>query len=128
MNDLRVLVLGDGLVLGSGIRDLLSREADLEVIARAHDETGALVEQIDDTDVDVVVLDETACLDETASWVPVLQRCPELRVIMVCTDSNCLQVLERSKIEIDGAADLVDAVRSVGRRPSTGKGGSHRDR
>ncbi|MFO7743527.1 MAG: hypothetical protein R6X31_14590 [Anaerolineae bacterium] len=117
MNDLRVLVLGDGLVLGSGIRDLLSREADLEVIARAHDETGALVEQLDDTDVDVVVLDESACLADPGSWLPVLQRCPELRVVMVCTDSNCVQVLERSKIQIDGAADLVEAVRGVGRRP-----------
>lgn len=116
MNDLRVLVLGDGLVLGSGIRDLLSREADLEVIARAHDETGALLEQIDDTDVDVVVLDETAFLVDPARWLPGLQRCPELRVIMVCTDSNCVQVFEKARIQIDEAADLIDAVRGLDRR------------
>jgi chemotaxis response regulator CheB len=117
MNHLRVLVLGDGSLLGSGIRDLLSREADLEIVDRADDGTSPLIEQISCMGADVVVVDGMSDPAHRTRILSVLERCPDLRVVVVDADTNRVRIYERHRVIIRQAADLVDIVRGVQRRP-----------
>lgn len=113
MNQLRVLVLGDRSVLGSGVREVLSHEADMEVVRLVHDDAVPLLEQIRRDRADVVVLDEIAHETDCAKILSTLERSPGLRIVLISTDSNCLKVYERRQITVRDTGDLVDAVRGV---------------
>ena len=109
----RVLVFGDGLLLDSGIVNLLSREADLEIVEMASDDTAALLRQIELFQPTVVVLDELTYLADRTKLLAFLENDPEIRVVMVSADSNLMSIYQGRQVAITQATDFVNIVRGV---------------
>jgi DNA-binding NarL/FixJ family response regulator len=105
------------LLLDAGITNLLSLEADIEIVDLSADETLGLIEQIEDLQPDVVVLDEITYQAGETGLLAFLERSSQPRVVIVSADSNLLFIYEGHQVPIKEAADLVNAVRRLRERP-----------
>lgn len=113
----RVLVFGNELLLSAGVANLLSREADLEIVNAMSGDTATLVEQIQAYRPDVVVLDEVTYLSVRTELLASFETYPELRVVMVSQESNLIQIYQGQQVSITQATDFVNIVRGCEPRP-----------
>jgi len=105
----RVLVGENQRLLGAGIENLLRREADLLVTGITLASTEALLQAIDRSHPDVVVLDESA-IDATR-LLDVLENRPTLRVLLVSEEDGLVRTYEARQVFVRRATELVDLVR-----------------
>ncbi len=106
----RVLVRGNHRLLGAGIENLLRREADLLVFGVTLESEAALVQAIDRSQPDVVVLDGSTI--DPAAVLALLQNYLKLRVLLVSADDGLIRTYETRQVVVTQAAELVDLVRS----------------
>jgi DNA-binding NarL/FixJ family response regulator len=107
----RVLVIQSKHLLATGILYLLNRELDLNVFDATCNDEIALLEHIKNIKPAVLVMDESSQLTDHFSFFPLLNDCPNLRVIVVDERKNRIHVYEIQELEVRRAADLVTAIR-----------------
>lgn len=105
-----VLVSENQRLLGAGIENLLRREADLLVTGITLGSQEALLQAIDRTHPDVVVLDGST-IDATR-LLGLLENRPRLRVVLVSADDGLVRTYEAQQVVVTRATELVDLVRS----------------
>lgn len=116
MSLLRVLVLRDRLLLGSGIRDLLAGEEDMDVRTLHCDDAQEVMDQVEDAQFDVLILDEDACGADPGNLISVFKTRPGLRVIVVSPTTNQVHVYDGNQITVTQAADVINVVRGTRRQ------------
>lgn len=117
MSPQRVLVFGDTRLLDAGIANLLSRQADLEMVNIASDDTATLLGQIETHRPDAIVLDELTYRADRTKLLAFLENYPEIRVILVSADSNLISIYQGQQVTITQVTDFVNIVRGVQGRP-----------
>jgi DNA-binding NarL/FixJ family response regulator len=105
----RVLVGENQRLLGAGIENLLRREPDLSVTGTTLASTEALLQAIDRSHPDVVVLDGSA-IDATR-LLDLLENRPTLRVLLVSEEDGLVRTYEARQVVVRRATELVDLVR-----------------
>jgi len=109
----RVLVFGNGLLLGAGIVNLLSRESDLEIVEISSHDTAALTRQVEVFQPAVVVLDELTYLADRTKLLAFFENYSEIQLIMVSADRNLIRIYQGQQVAITQAADFIDIVRDT---------------
>lgn len=116
----RILVVDDHPLFRDGVRTALSGEADLEVVAEAHDVASALARVADDPP-DVVLMDlnlpDASGIEATRA---VLAEHPSVRVLVMTMSQDDDAVVAAMRagargyvVKGTGRRDLVDSVRTV---------------
>jgi response regulator of citrate/malate metabolism len=103
-----LLVIESGLFIGEIINDMLKDRCEgmeVQILIQASEaEINRVVEQFSP---DIVMVDDTTP-DETIKAVLLLSlRFPNLRVVVVCADSNRIQVYDPQRIEVERMEDFL---------------------
>ncbi len=107
----RVLIVENGLLLGAGIKNLLSREADLDLVGLTPSNEAELIKNIKLFKPEVVILDEATYLTNAIRLLALLKNYPELRLVVVNTNNNLMYVYDKQKRLVSQATDLVNVIR-----------------
>lgn len=119
---IRVLIVDDHAILRAGVREMLSEEADLQVVAEAGSAEDALQQLRDDLKVDVVVLDITLPGQSGIDLLKQLRRDrPELAILVLSMHPERSFAVRLMRAGANGYVpkmivpeELVKAVRAVG--------------
>jgi DNA-binding NarL/FixJ family response regulator len=117
---IRIALADDHIVLRAGLRSLLERQRDFEVVGEAGDGR-ALLRLVDETNPDVVITDiGMPQLNGTEATSQIVTKHPQTRVIVLSMHSDEAYVLRALKVGARGylvkesaEADLMTAIRTV---------------
>jgi len=108
----RVLIIINKLLFRVGLEGLLSREDDLRIQSVNFNPGRSLSEQIRGYEPDVIVVDESLKFSPTASFIDLLMGLPNIRVLVVNTRENKVQIYDKHEIQIAGSLDLISAIKN----------------
>ena len=107
----RVLVICNEVLLLAGVESLLARELDLDVCTIALGEGNHFISEIERFEPQVVVLDERLVLSRFSLLLELLNRFPELSVMVVDDKENLLHIYDKHEVAVRQGTDLVSAIR-----------------
>lgn len=104
----RLLIIESGLFIGEIINDMLkTRCGDLEVRSAIQPSVTDINRIIVDFFPDIVMVDDTSP-DEVLKAILLLSlRFPNLRVLVICADSNRVQVYDTQRVEVERMEDFL---------------------
>lgn len=117
---IRILIADDHDVVAEGLRFMVAAQPDMEVIACVQDSREAVRLAVE-TVPDVVLIDHAMPqLNGTEAAQIILDRCPQIRVIVVSMYSNQIHVVRALQagamgyvVKKSAAKEIVDAIRTV---------------
>lgn len=107
----RVLVICDGLIIGSGIESILSREDDLILMHNVLTTERALKKEIESFTPDVIIIDENLKIWDLSRLLSLLKRVPAVRLMILALNENRVQIFDKQDVLINQLADFVNEVR-----------------
>lgn len=116
MNPRRVLLLGRPGLFAQGVRDILERESDIEVLG-LHAVAGDAVTDVESFDPDVVIIAEEDPSDADLV-VQILRTYPDLPLVRVDLEEKAVHV-HRSEQVAATSTSLLDAIRGLPARMSS---------
>jgi chemotaxis response regulator CheB len=106
MSEKQILLIESGQFIGGVIHSLFANHDQLRVIEAAPANNRELLQIIHKHNPEIVVLDDTVC----GSYLPVLLRYMQnkdnIRVVVVQTDSNQVQLYQKQQINLRKTADF----------------------
>ena len=111
MRKKKVLVWATDLLLGAGVEFLLANEADLKVIGIAAEGETGLLKAIERHQPWVAILDEDDFPKDDIIWGLLLTDYPDLRLILVSTEHNYVQIYQKRDLLLKKASDLAEIIR-----------------
>jgi chemotaxis response regulator CheB len=106
-----LMEIDNKLLLGAGVENLLSDQADLYVVGTTSPDGATLLEIVKHLQPDLVILDETYFLALALSLLVELLAYPQLRIITVSANAGRVQVYYQRQLQIIREADLVHLIR-----------------
>ena len=107
----RVLVVCNEILLLAGVESLLARELDLDVCTIVLSERDDFITEIERSEPQVVVLGERLVLSRFSLLLELLNRFPELRVMVIDDEENILHIYDKHEVAVRQGTDLVSAIR-----------------
>jgi hypothetical protein len=107
----RVLVICEGLLIGSGIESILSREDDLLLMHNVLTTEPALNKEIESFRPDVIIIDENLKIWDLSRLLSFLKRVPTVRLMILAVHENRVQIFDKQDVLISQLADFVNEVR-----------------
>lgn len=107
----RVLIIDTRSLLVAGIKSVLSREPDLHVEAIAPEGEAALIEAIERSRPDTVVLDEGSLVFDVPGLLALLEEYPVFRVVVLRADNSVARIYDKQQVLLRQVSDLVTAIR-----------------
>lgn len=107
----RVLVICEGLLIGSGIESILSREDDLLLMHNVLTTEPALNKEIETFRPDVIIIDENLKIWDLSRLLRFLKRVPTVRLMILAVHENRVQIIDKQDVLISQLADFVNEVR-----------------
>ena len=111
---IEVLILGTGCLLEECLAMLMKREPEFHVVTRTGPNPVALLTDLDNVPLDVILL----CDPNQRDWTrtsEILNQLPvqeHLRLIVVRSDDNTVDVYDKRGLELTGKADLHSLIRN----------------
>ena len=90
------------LVHSSGINAIKSRASDLQ----------SMINEICESQSQVVIIEETATMDNENSLADMRKLNPKLKIILVPRDGNYVHIFRQDEIVIQNASEFLDIIRS----------------
>ena len=120
MNKIRVFLADDHLILREGIRSLLEKVSDIEIVGEASD-GGEAVSKVEQALPDVVLMDITMPgINGLEATRQIKQKCPQVKVVILTiheTDQYLSQMLQVGAsgyvVKTTTANELVSAIKAV---------------
>ena len=106
----RVLIVENQLLLGAALQDLLTGEAELDVVGISPRDQVELVREIRRIRPDVVLLDENSCLTKPAKLLAFLENYPRLRLLLVNADDHLVRIYSKQEILVEHVPQLVNII------------------
>jgi len=106
----RVLVICEGLLIGSGIESILSREDDLLLMHNVLTTEPALKKEIESFRPDVIIIDENLNIWDLSRLLRFLKRVPAVRLMILAVHENRVQIIDKQDVLINELADFVNEV------------------
>lgn len=107
----RVLVFNTDLPLAAGVESLLVGEGDFLVKSVIMDEGKDLSSELESFRPEVVIFDGNLHLSGLYNLVLILKSFPRVRIIVLVTEGNIIQILDKQEVVVTHAKDLAEAVR-----------------
>ena len=108
----RVLVVINKLLFGVGLESLLSHEHDLSVKSVPYHSKKLLAEEISQYEPNVVLIDESIRMTHLPTLFDILKGFPDIRVLVVNTQENSIQVYDKQEIQITRSLDFITAIKN----------------
>jgi DNA-binding NarL/FixJ family response regulator len=113
MNSKSILIFNAHSLLVGGVKSLLDASDQFVVASMIFTNDIALVEQIGQTNPDVIIMDdETLTLIEPERLVEVLRRMPSLRLIVLDREISRMDVYEKRELAISDPDHFIEALGS----------------
>jgi chemotaxis response regulator CheB len=110
MNEKTVLLIESGHFIGGVIRSLFTRCETLNVIEASPASSRELIQLVNQARPQVVVLDDTVRADYLSHLLKYMRNSDGIRVVVVNTSSNQLEVYEKQQIPVRQTADFLAAL------------------
>ena len=110
---LRVLVVENEQLLGAGLLNLLSNEADLDVIGISPHNELELVQEIRRLQPDIVFLNKDSGLTDAIDLLSFLENLSELRVVVVNASNYLARIYSKRETQLCRATDLFAIIRGI---------------
>jgi hypothetical protein len=108
-----VLIAVQAHVLATGIESVLKTVDGLVVNRIAFDDKNFILAQMDRLHPTILVLEEMQALAQVLPLLELFRLHPDLKILVVNADSNCVQVYERRNLFLEAGIDLVQAFQPV---------------
>ena len=108
----RILIIENQLLVGAGIHVLLAGEVDMEVIGISAPNSEELAQAINNSEPDVIVLDELSHLTCLSRLFSFLNDLPKLRIVVVGAQGNRVRIYNKQEVLITCASQLANIVRA----------------
>lgn len=102
----RILLIESGQFIGGVIHNLFASHERLDVIEASPRSSRELMRAVRLHRPEIVVLDDTVNPTYLARLLAYMQKCPELRVVVVNTSSNQVSVYQKQCVEVSQSEDL----------------------
>src|SRR5512140_1355227 len=102
----RVLLIESGCFIGGVIHSLFSGWDQTEVITASPSSGRELLKTIEEQHPNIIVLDDTLQAEYLHNLLRYLQASDDLRVLVLNTNSNRVQIYEKQHFEVQHPADL----------------------
>ena len=107
-----LLVINNASPLNFAMEMLLVPSSGIQAVkSRAHDLPG-MIDEIYASQSQVVIIEETATMDNENSLFDMKKLNPGLKIILVPRDGNYIHIFRRDEIAIQNAAEFLDIIRS----------------
>lgn len=110
MDGKRVLLVKSGRFIGGVIEHLFANCAQLEVVEAAPSSSQDLLKTVSERSPDVVVLDDTLQASYLVHLLRFMRQSQGLRVVVVSTDSNQVEVYDKAQIDVRKTADFLSII------------------
>jgi len=104
----RVLVATKEMLLGAGIESLLIGQKELDFIGIISNSNIELINKINRLKPEVVILDENMYLVNAKELMACMEKWPEMRLVVVSTNENRMQVYNKRQFQVTQSMDLVE--------------------
>lgn len=112
MTTTRIFVLSDHIMFAHGIRSLLSRDLDYEIVGQEADVDEAIT-QIKQLEPDIVILDSSGSSDHKIELKPILLARPGIKVIGLSLNNNNLYIYQATQRVVQTIEDFKTAISHV---------------
>jgi chemotaxis response regulator CheB len=102
----RVLLIESGQFIGGVIHSLFSTHEQLTVIESSPANVRELMKAVRNTNPHIVVMDDTVSIDYLSHLLGYMQNTADLRVVVVNTNENELEVYQKQQVHVSQTADL----------------------
>jgi chemotaxis response regulator CheB len=106
----RVLIIQCESLLGAGVESLLTGLGKMLVEGVEQDDLGAIIAAIQAQKPDVIIMDEKTLANHALEFLQFLEQYPQLRVVVVNSHHNYLQVFDKRLIPIETSTDLLAVI------------------
>lgn len=107
----RILIVEDELLLGAGIKSLLTGETDLDLLDSCSGDEAELAEEIRRLQPNVIILDQNSNLVDLGKLMSWLDGYPELRVVLVNANLDLVEIYDKRQVVITQVADFIATVK-----------------
>lgn len=109
---LRVVVIGGEQPLWVGLKSILEKQSSLDLISLHSGDDQTLLQEIKDLNPAVIVLDEKFPSADLAMILNMQKTFSELRVVIISSRENRLQIYDKRDILVRDLRDFISAVRN----------------
>lgn len=106
MREKRILLVESGLFIGGVIQHLFSSNDQLRVIEATPNSSQELLDAVLQHKPEIVVLDDTLSYDYLSHLLRFMRSSKNLRVVVVNTNSNQVEVYQKEQIDVRRTADF----------------------
>jgi chemotaxis response regulator CheB len=103
----RVLLIESGKFIGGVIHNLFADQEQLCVIEAAPSNSRELLRAVKTHQPEIIVLDDTVRTDYLEHLLRFMQGCEGIRVIVVNTNMNQVDVYEKQQVSVNRTADFL---------------------
>jgi hypothetical protein len=104
----RLLLVESGLLIGGVILDMLKCHCtDLEVRTLPHKNLSEIDRIMMGFLPDIVMLDDTVPSEVLIPILVLSMQYPDLKIVMICSDSNRVQVFNTQRVEVENVEDFL---------------------
>jgi hypothetical protein len=104
----KVLVLEADQVFGGAVVNLIANQDKLAVSSLRIKPHTDLLKELRKRSPDVVVVDDSIFPAISSSLFPLLQQFPDLKIVVVCTENNTMEVYTKHQLMISRSKDFLD--------------------
>jgi len=106
MSEKRILLIESGQFIGGVIHSLFTHQDHLTVIEAAPTNNRELLQAVRKSRPEIIVLDDTVCPTYLPLLLRHMQNSDGIRVVVVNTDSNQIELYEKQQINLRQTADF----------------------
>ncbi len=106
MYDKRILLIESGQFIGGVIHSLFANHDHMQVFEAAPANSRELLRAVRLHNPEIVVMDDTVCVSYLPILLRYMQNKDNIRVVVVHTDSNQVQLYQKQQIHLQQTADF----------------------
>jgi chemotaxis response regulator CheB len=106
MVEKRVLLIESGRFIGGVIHSLFKQQEQLIVLTESPTNSAELVEAVQKHNPDIIILDDTVQKEFLPKLLTMMTRGMGVRVVVVNTDSNQVDIYEKQQVPVHRKADF----------------------
>lgn len=106
MPEKRILLIESGHFIGGVIHSLFAHQEHLRVFEASPENSRELLQAVQKHNPEIVVLDDTVCVSYLPILLRYMQNKDNIRVVVVQTNSNQVQLYQKQQIHVRQTADF----------------------
>jgi hypothetical protein len=112
MENRRILICSNELILGAAVEQLLAGEDDMEVYGIPTEDVSKIMKAIEQFQPDTVIFVDLLCMHELAAIYKMITIYPGMKLITVSSADTWLRIYQERKVLFNHPMDLSQIIRT----------------